>query len=125
MNHEGIYATRPWKVYGEGPSTLPVMERTGRLGFNERGRKGLTSEDIRFTAKGNALYAFVMGWPERQAAIKLLASNSPQQTGKIRNVEMLGHSGKLKWTRDDAGLRVEMPPEKPSDHAITLKIVLG
>jgi alpha-L-fucosidase len=125
VNHEGIYATRPWKVYGEGPSTLPAMERTGRLGFNERGRKGLTAEDIRFTAKGNALYAFVMGWPERQATIKLLASNSPQQPGKIRNVEMLGHKGKLKWTRDDAGLRVEMPPEKPSDHAITLKIVLG
>jgi alpha-L-fucosidase len=35
----------------------------GRLGFNENGRKELTGRDIRFTTKGNSLYAFAMGWP--------------------------------------------------------------
>ena len=45
--------------------------------------------------------------------------------GKIRNVELLGHKGKLRWTQDEAGLKVEMPEEKPSDHAVTLKVDLG
>jgi alpha-L-fucosidase len=101
------------------------MERTGRLGFNESGRKNLTSEDVRFTAKHNTVYAFVMGWPAQKATIKLLASNSPQQPGKIRNVEMLGHKGKLQWKQDEAGLSVDMPSEKPCDHAVTLKIVFA
>jgi alpha-L-fucosidase len=39
-------------------------------------------------------------------------------------VELLGFKGKLKWTQDEAGLKVEMPEEKPSDHAVTLKVAL-
>jgi alpha-L-fucosidase len=125
VNQEGIYATRPWRIYGEGPSVLPAMERVGRLGFNESGRKNLTSEDVRFTAKHNTVYAFVMGWPPQKTIIEQLASNSPQQPGKIHNVEMLGHKGKLKWKQDEAGLSVDMPAEKPCDHAVTLKIVFA
>ena len=30
VNSEGIYATRPWKIYGAGPSTMPRPERQGR-----------------------------------------------------------------------------------------------
>ena len=125
VNHEGIYATRPWKIYGDGPSMMPQMERPGRMGFNERGRKDLTPDDIRFTVKGNTLYTFIMGVPQQEVVIKPLASNSPQQPGKIRNVEMLGHPGKLRWTQDEAGLHVDMPAQKPCDYALTLKIALA
>ena len=95
------------------------------MGFNESHRKDLTPEDIRFTVKGNTLYAFIMGWPQRQALLKPLGKNSPQQPGRIDNVEMLGHDGKLKWTQEDAGLQVDMPPEKPCDYAVTLKISMA
>jgi len=61
INSEGIYATRPWKIFGEGPSTMPAPQRPDRPGFNERGRKPLTAQDVRFTQKGQTLYAFVMG----------------------------------------------------------------
>ena len=27
VNHEGIYATRPWTLYGDGPSMMPEMQR--------------------------------------------------------------------------------------------------
>jgi hypothetical protein len=36
---------------------------------------------------------------------------------------LLGHKGKVKFTQDETALKVEMPAEKPCDHAITLKIV--
>jgi alpha-L-fucosidase len=43
--------------------------------------------------------------------------------GKIRSLELLGHRGKLKFTQDEQSLRVTLPPEKPSEHAISFKIV--
>ena len=72
INSEGIYATRPWKIFGDGPvATAPPPSAGTR--FNESGRKALTAEEIRFTTKGDTLYAFVMGWPEKESLIKLAA----------------------------------------------------
>jgi alpha-L-fucosidase len=122
VNSEGIYATRPWKIYGEGPSTKTKIE-TGN--FNEDKQKDLTAEDVRFTTKGSTLYAFVMGCPEKAAVINALGLASPQNPGKIQRVELLGGKGDLKWKQDEAGLRVEMPAEKISDVAITLKVDLA
>ena len=122
VNSEGIYLTRPWKIYGEGPSTkvAPSTER-----FNESKRPDLTSEDVRFTTKGSTLYAFVMGWPEKEAVVQALGTASPQAPGKIVNVELLGYKGALDWKQDDAALRVTMPAEKISDIGITLKVALA
>jgi alpha-L-fucosidase len=122
VNSEGIYATRPWKIYGEGPSTKTKIEAGN---FNEDKQKDLTAEDVRFTAKGSTLYAFVMGWPEKATVINALGLASPQNPGKIQRVELLGGKGDLKWKQDEAGLRVEMPAEKITDVAITLKVELA
>ncbi len=122
VNSDGIYATRPWKIYGEGPSTIPKPERPGNMGFNERNRRELTPQDIRFTTKGSTLFAFIMGWPPSEVEISALGAASPQQPGKIRRVELLGHKGKLQWTQSDQSLKVQMPPERPCEHAMTLKV---
>jgi alpha-L-fucosidase len=63
-----------------------------------------------------------MGWPENQTVIKPLSATSSLSPNKIRNVELLGFKGKVKWTQDESGLTVRMPEQKPCDHAITLKI---
>jgi alpha-L-fucosidase len=122
VNSEGIYATRPWKIYGEGPSTKTEI-KTGN--FNEGKRADFTAEDVRFTTKGSTLFAFVMGWPEKAAVVNALGLASPQAPGKIQKVELLGYKGELKWKQDEAGLKVEMPAEKISDVAITLKVKLA
>jgi len=119
VNSEGIYGSRPWKIYGEGPSTKAKIE-TGN--FNEDKQKDLTAEDVRFTARNSTVYAFVMGWPEKAVVINALGIGSPQSPGKIRKVELLGGNGDVKWQQDDSGLRVEMPTEKISDVGITLKV---
>jgi len=41
------------------------------------------------------------------------------------NVELLGHQGRLTWTQEATGLRVELPAEKPSDYAVTLKVAFA
>lgn len=123
VNSEGIYATRPWKIYGDGPVASAPAAAGGRGNpFNETRRKDFTADEVRFTTKGNTLYAFVMGWPERQAIVKPLATTSSVAQLKVRHVELLGFQGKVKWTQDEKGLTVDMPEQKPSDHAITLKI---
>jgi len=115
---EGIHGTRPWKIFGEGPGTKSAAVPGQR--FNENSRKDLTAEDVRFTTKGNTIYAFVMGWPEKDAVIKPLGANSAGM--KVAHVALLGFDGKLLWTQEAEGLKVRMPPAKPCDHVIALKI---
>jgi alpha-L-fucosidase len=119
VNSEGIFATRPWKTYGEGPSTTAPPPRA----YGPPG-PAYTAEDIRFTTKGDALYAFVGAWPEsRVAKIKSLGTGSPQLAGaKITTVSLLSHGGELKWTQAADALIVNLPEQPPSRHAVTLKI---
>jgi alpha-L-fucosidase len=119
VNSEGIYSSRPWKIYGEGPSTKVKIEPGN---FNEDKQKDLTAEDIRFTTKNSTLYVFVMGWPDKAAVVNALGLASSQSPGKVRNVELLGYKGDLKWQQDESSLRVEMPAEKLSDIGVTLKV---
>ena len=120
VNNEGIFGSRPWKIFGQGPGTDVAKEKTAS--FNEDKRKDLTADDVRFTTKGDTLYAFVMGWPDYQAVIKPLALDTALRVGKIQNVELLGFDGKLDWKQDQNGLSILTPPKKPSDYAVTFKI---
>jgi len=113
VNGEGIYGTRPWKVFGEGPGA----QVKPKAAFNENGRQDLTAEDVRFTSKGNSLYAFIMGWPQPEAVVHAVAQ-------KVENVELLGYAGKLQWSQDAGGLKVRMPSAKPCEHAVALKITV-
>jgi alpha-L-fucosidase len=122
VSSAGIYGTRPWKVHGEGPG-LAALETD--LAFNEQNRKDLTADKIRFTSKGRNLYAFAMSWPSSEIVVKSLGTKSELNPEKVHSVELLGHKGKLKWSQEEAGLRVRMPVEKPSDYAVTLKITMG
>ncbi len=59
---EAIYGTRPFTVYGEdAPSASNTL--TDNKGFSEDKQRPYTAEDIRFTTRGDTLYAFALGWP--------------------------------------------------------------
>jgi alpha-L-fucosidase len=118
VNGEAIYSTRPWRIYGEGPTTLA----SGSFGEKKLKEMTFTPQDIRFTAKGDVIYAILMAWPEREARIKALGKNSKNAPGRISNVSLLGSDARLKWRQDADALVVEMPGEKPGDIAYALKI---
>jgi alpha-L-fucosidase len=124
VNSEGIYDTRPWAVFGEGP----VMETAAPIsnqGFNEGKNKPFTSSDIRFTTKGDAIYAFVMGWPEDgKVTIKSLRGGSAHLNKGITRVELLGQANPLVFQQTAQGLQVTLPAQAPAlPYAVTLKIV--
>jgi alpha-L-fucosidase len=118
MNNEGIYESRPWKIYGEGPSTKVKVD-PGR--FNEDKQKDLTEEDIRFTTKGRTIFAFVMGAPEN-VAVNALGLANVLNPGKIADVELLGHRGDVVWKQEDDALRIQLPRAKVSDLGVTFKV---
>jgi len=124
VNGDAIYATRPWKVYGEGPSTI-VAEKGQLGGQRDVQNKPFTAEDIRFTQakNGKKLYAIVLEIPaDGQVTIKSLASNSAEWPGKIGSVKQLGTWGGLKFTRDENGLHVTLPKKETGKIALALKI---
>ena len=110
INGEAIYGSRPWQVYGEGPT------RNSGGGFSERKDHPYTSEDIRFTTRGGYLYAIALDWP---ASGKLLIRSI---AGNPRAISLLGHEGRLKWSRIAEGLAIELPASKPCDYAFVFKI---
>jgi len=119
-NGEGIYGTRPFTVFGEGP---PDVKGSGN--FNENTSRPYTAEDIRFTARGDTLYAFVLAWPATGIlSIKTLAQGSVHYQREIGRVDLLGRQeGPLRVTRDTTALHVTLPERHAGDTILTLKIV--
>ena len=118
VNGEAIYDTRPWKVYGEGPTHIS----TGSFSDNER--TPFTERDVRFTTRGDVLYATLLAWPERgEATVQSLGGNFRLYQRDIERVELVGSAEKLKWSRGARGLKVKLPAERPCDHACVLRVV--
>ncbi len=115
-NGEGVYGTRPWKVFGEGPTKVPAGKRARR-------KDDYTAKDIRFTTKGKTLYAICLAWPGEKAAVQSLGRTAALLEGRIARVTMLGAEGDLPFTRGDAALTVTVPKTPPCKHAFVLKIV--
>jgi alpha-L-fucosidase len=123
VNGEAIYATRPWKIYGEGPSTQ-AAEKGQFDGQKDMSDKPFTPEDIRFTQSkdGKTLYAIVLEIPkDGKVTVKSLAAGSDKWPGKIGSVRLVG-GGKLKFTRDANGLHISLPEKFNGKIAFALKI---
>lgn len=113
VNGEAIFATRPWKVFGEGPVAEAKIELKAQ-GFNEGEYAKMKEQEVRFTSKGKDLYAILLTRPEDgRVVIKNLASGSQHYRGSIKKVELLGH-GRLPYKRTAEGLEVEIPASAPA-----------
>jgi alpha-L-fucosidase len=117
VNGEAVYGTRPWVIFGEGPTE--VIEGA----FQDTKRTEFTSRDVRFTTKGEGLYAIVLGWPENgEVVIESLGADQAHEPAVIQQVTLLGADEALEWSRGASGLRVKLPAGKPCEAAFTLKI---
>jgi alpha-L-fucosidase len=116
VNGEAIYGTRPWTTFGEGPT-----------GINEgsaipKHSPDFTERDIRFTAKNNNLYIIAMGWPGASIRVRSVTAGTRLPGGQIHRISMLGSPDALKWHLDDQGLTIQMPKDKPCDHAFSFRL---
>jgi alpha-L-fucosidase len=122
VNGEGIFGSRPWKIYGEGPT-----QSKGGM-FNEN-RVKFGAGDIRFTTRDGALYAWFLGWPDDgNLVIHTLGTGTVDKPAlldqSIASVSLLGSKEKIAWTQDADGLHVTLPATKPGDDVFALKLAL-
>jgi alpha-L-fucosidase len=117
VNSAAIYGTRPWKIYGEGPTKV----ESGA--FNDTKTGAYSSEDIRFTTKGNTIYATALGWPETgKLTIKSLGTAAAGDEVHVRDVQLLGSNGQIKWTRDSGALTLNLPSKQIGQYAFVFEI---
>jgi len=113
VNGEAIYATTPWKTFGEGPTQV----KGGA--FHDTDVKPYTTEDFRFTAKGRTVYAIGMACPaDHRATIHALGNVSLP----IGNVELLGSTERPSFTQSSDALDVTLPADAGCKYAYALKI---
>jgi alpha-L-fucosidase len=110
INGEAIYGSRPWRIFGEGP-TKPLGGHMGDLKL-----KGFTVEDIRFTTGNGRLYAIVLGLPRSEVRIRSLAGEP------VAEVRLLGSSEKIQWKQEADALTITPPASLPCDLAVTFSI---
>ena len=113
INGEAIYGTRPWKIYGEGPT------QSASGSFADQ-KVPFTAKDIRFTTKGDILYAIAMGQPATNTIIKALGAKAGN--GVIASVEMTGSNEKISWKQEADALAIKPSKSYPSENAVVYKI---
>ena len=94
VNGEAIYGTRPWVKFGE--------------------------DGVRFTRKGDVLYAILFDWPAKPLSIDFARE---LQAGDIVDVMLLGDKSEVAWRIVEGDLQVKFNAMADPDHAHTLKIV--
>jgi alpha-L-fucosidase len=119
VNGEAIYGTRPWKIFGEGPS-VEHADAMKRQGFNEG--NNYSAEDIRFTSKGDFLYAIVLGQPKGDVQIKSLGTAANLLDKPVGNVTLLGSDDKVEWSQEAGALTIRAGDIKSSTAAVVFKI---
>lgn len=119
QNGEAIYGTRPWRMFGEGPTRL---EKGGAFTKDIN----YTSQDIRYTRKEDTIYAIEMGWPGLHQKILLASWHRDLHWGtniKIKNISVLGSDEQIQWTWPAKGLIITTPSKAPNDVAIVFRII--
>jgi alpha-L-fucosidase len=116
-NREAIHGTRPWTVFGEGPT------QTAAGAFKENA--DYTAADIRFTSKGRTVYAITLGEPRGQVAIASFGRSGGHAPRGVRAARLLGVPKALKFQQTDAALIVDVPDRLPTRHASVIALTLA
>ena len=115
VNGEAVYGTRPWRVYGEGPTKVAAGS------FHDTETTNYKPEDFRFTTKGDVLYAIGLAWPSNgEAAIHSLALTAG--SSRVRSVTLLGNDSELKFDQRVDGLHLQLPAQAPAKYAYALRV---
>jgi alpha-L-fucosidase len=128
INGEAIYDTRPFTVFGEGPTTAPKNSTE-----KNKDIQSYTAQDIRFTqpkdqpsVQPDTIYAIAMGWPStRELTIHTLYAGNPYLGAPVCSVRLLGESQAIPFQQHADGHHLQLPSTKPNDSAYVYRIRTG
>ena len=128
INGEAIYGTRMWTTVKEGPTKKDIKGRDEQ--GNIRNKAGeiisfdfsFTQEDFWFSAKDNYVYVISLTTPtQKTVSVKSLWSCRT----KIKNIELLGTKGLLKWKTSGDKVDITLPTiKKFNQNGFVLKVEL-
>ncbi|MEP6594547.1 MAG: alpha-L-fucosidase [Ginsengibacter sp.] len=114
VNGEAIYGTRPWKTYGEGPTESASGEFKTQIPFS--------SKDIRFTTRGDTLYAITLALPPAGETVSIKSLSSIAGNGIVVSVELIGSMQKVNWSQKKDALLIKHGGSYSSDYAAAFRI---
>jgi alpha-L-fucosidase len=111
VNGEAVYQSRPFAVFGEGPTKAPKnpTEKNSDI-------QTYTAEDIRFTTSrdGGVLYATALGWPRTGVMIiHTLFTDNPYLARPVCSVRLLGAAANIEFSQHPDGLHLTLPAVPP------------
>jgi alpha-L-fucosidase len=112
VNGEAVYGTRPFAVFGEGPTKAPINSTE-----KNKDIQSYTPQDVRYTtsADGELLYATELGWAGAAGlTLHTLYRGNPYLRGKVCRVELLGSSERVAFKEQVNGLQLTLPREAPA-----------
>jgi alpha-L-fucosidase len=120
---ESVYETRPWYTYGEGPTKEPEGHFNNHREFL---KIRYSAKDIRYTTKGNVVYATLLGSPEKgtELLFKSFSVSEWTDAGELKNVSLLGSDQKVQYEVLSEGLKVKLPDAPVDAMAVVFKIEL-
>ncbi|UNK71388.1 alpha-L-fucosidase [Microbacterium sp. H1-D42] len=122
VNGEGVYGTRPWRVFGEGPTASRAGAMIDAAPFE------LAHGDFRFTWRTNAdvdyLYVLAVTAESRDVVVRSLASELNLLEGEVESVVLLGDLEPLVWRRDGDALRVHLPDSVDLQDGFGLRVAV-
>ncbi|MGC6423782.1 MAG: alpha-L-fucosidase [Lentimonas sp.] len=127
INGEAIYDTRPWKVFGEGPTTYGQTQHPDHSFKHNHHSEYFDDEpsakDIRFTQNGDTLYALALDWPEDGSfAIESLRTGNPYESRAVKCVEFVGSENPVQWSQTAEALSIQANGQPPCKAAYCFRI---
>jgi alpha-L-fucosidase len=113
INGEAIYGSRPFTVFGEGPTKAPKNSTE-----KNKDIQSYTAQDIRYTTSrsGDILYATALDWPAGGSLIlHTLYAGNPYLTGPVCSVRLLGASKDIPFRQQPDGIHLTLSPTSPSE----------
>jgi alpha-L-fucosidase len=112
INGDAIYSSRPFTVFGEGPTKAPKNSTEKNQDIQV-----YTPQDIRYTTSksGSILYATALGWPSGgSVTLHTLYAGNPYLPGRVCAVTLLGTSQSIAFHQEPDGLHLTLPIAAPA-----------
>jgi len=114
-NGEAIYGSRPWRIFGEGPT------ETAAGTFQDTKTKPYTADDFRFTTGNGKLYAIELGWPAHAKAV----IHAIRPDDKVTRVEAVADNRVIPFVQDADGLHLDLPSAPIGSDAYAYRITFS
>jgi alpha-L-fucosidase len=139
LNSEAIYASKPWKVYGDnlnsylkrleedsvGEVDIEALKKQARSEhFNERTVSSIPygPDEVRYTTKGNVLYLFVLNPIEGAIELPSLGLNSEYMPNRITDIRLVGGERKIDFKQENERLILKIPAHRPNQYTAVFAV---